>query len=241
MVISHRHKYLFVELPRSGTTAIGKELRTNYDGVRILPKHGTYYAFRKTATDEEKKYFVFSCIRNPMDDAVSRYFKIRSNHHARHTSAKALKRRWTAVERFENRLFNYVQETDADFATFFKKSYLFPYSTWANMDHQDFDFIIRFENLQDDFAQVLNLLNIEVVRPLPAKNKTGLRDRDFLSYYTPDTIGRARRVFGPFTRDWGYEFPPEWGELSVSLWDQMQYKCVTAVKTLYWRYLRYRI
>ena len=114
MVISHRHRYLFIELPRSGTTAIGKELLEHYDGFRLLSKHSTYYDFRKVASDEEKKHFVFSCLRNPMDDAVSRYFKIKSNHSYRHTNPKSLKRRWTAVERYEDRLFHFVQETETE-------------------------------------------------------------------------------------------------------------------------------
>ena len=36
MIISHEHKYVFVEFPRTGTTAISKELCLNYFGKRIL-------------------------------------------------------------------------------------------------------------------------------------------------------------------------------------------------------------
>ena len=75
MIISHQHKYLFVELPRTGTTAVSRELRLMYAGTRILRKHSSYQEFLRKASDEEKKYFVFTCIRNPLDDAVSHYFK----------------------------------------------------------------------------------------------------------------------------------------------------------------------
>ena len=241
MIISHRYKYLFIELPRSGTTATGKELQKLYDGVPILAKHSTYFDFKKIASDEELKYFVFSGIRNPMDDAVSRYFKIKSNHSARHTNPKSLKRRWTMVEKYEDRLFRFVQETDADFPTFFKKAYIFPYSSWATMNHKDFDFIIRFENLRKDFEKALIMLGIEQERPLPQLNKTNMRKRNYLSYYKPETRAKAKRIFGPFMKEWGYEFPPEWGEGSVPMWNQMEYRWVATIKNVYWRYLRYRI
>ena len=93
MIISHTHRYLFVELPRTGSTAISRELVQNYEGAHILWKHATYQDFLKVAKPEEKEYFVFSGIRNPLDDAVSRYFKIMTDHRERFTDPEKLKRR----------------------------------------------------------------------------------------------------------------------------------------------------
>ncbi len=42
MIISHKYKYLFIELPRTGTTAISKELRERYAGELIYEKHTKY-------------------------------------------------------------------------------------------------------------------------------------------------------------------------------------------------------
>ena len=67
MIISHKYKYLFVELPLTASTAVSKELRENYDGESILYKHATYHEFLKIASPEEKKYFVFSGMCNPLD------------------------------------------------------------------------------------------------------------------------------------------------------------------------------
>ncbi|MBA3404443.1 MAG: hypothetical protein H0U13_07160, partial [Gemmatimonadaceae bacterium] len=68
MIISDRHRYLFVELPRTGSTAIHRELCAMYDGEPILQKHATYGDFLKIATDDQRRYFVFSTVRNPLDD-----------------------------------------------------------------------------------------------------------------------------------------------------------------------------
>ena len=83
MIISRKHNYVFVEMPRTGCTAVGKELLSQYGGERILRKHSTYPDFLRIATDDEKRYFVFSGVRNPLDDAVSHYFKLKTDHHSR--------------------------------------------------------------------------------------------------------------------------------------------------------------
>ena len=72
-------------------------------------------------------------------------------------------------------------------------------------------------------------------------NRTQGREADFLSYYTPETIRRAKRVFGPFMREWGYEFPPEWGDASVSWWNLMEFQFFNFFRVIYWRHLRSRI
>jgi hypothetical protein len=65
MIISHRHRYVFVEVPRTGSTAVSAELRENYDGHEILRKHASYRDFLRVASEEERGYFTFSAVRNP--------------------------------------------------------------------------------------------------------------------------------------------------------------------------------
>ena len=111
MIISDKHRYLFVELPRTATTAIAKELRENYEGHSILYKHATYEDFLRIATDEQKKYFTFSCIRNPLDDVVSIYLKYRHNHGNSFTNPNNLKRRDPFLRFFDRILRQSCQET----------------------------------------------------------------------------------------------------------------------------------
>lgn len=78
MIISHKNGCVFIEFPDSASSAIHEELREYYDGVPIfhatLGRHGYYHEFLRSATAEEKNYFVFSCMRNPLDVAVSVHF-----------------------------------------------------------------------------------------------------------------------------------------------------------------------
>jgi hypothetical protein len=241
MIISHTHKYLFVELPRTASTAISHELREMYDGQSILRKHATYYDFLKIASPAEKEYFVFAGIRNPLDDAVSLYFKYRGDHKQKFTAlAENRRKKRRLAEHAAAIKFRFIKQTEADFPTYFKRFYKIPYNTWSDLSHKQFDFVIRFENLQADFARALELIGIEQKRPLPQVNPTGGRGRDFASYYTPEIIPRARRVFGPYMRQWGYTFPPEWGDAPLPWWTQAEFAFYNVFRNVYWRYVRYR-
>ncbi len=238
MVISDKHRYVFIQLPRTGSTAIARELCENYDGVQFLHKHATYVDFLKAANDEEKAYFSFSCLRNPLDDAVSAYLKFKSDHKSNYTDPEKLKRRKSLFRYVELKRFNFIQDNDADFAAFFLKFYTIPYNNWSDLSHRELDFVIRFENLVDDFGRALELIGIEQKRALPWINKTAGKGRGFLSYYTPETIGRAKRVFGPFMKEWDYEFPPAWGQHAVPWWNQLEFEFFNLFRRFYWRYLR---
>ena len=52
MIISAKHRYVYVELPRTGSTATGNELLSHYDGEREgwpYPKSDRAAAFRRLA------------------------------------------------------------------------------------------------------------------------------------------------------------------------------------------------
>lgn len=237
MIISHAHQYLFIELPHTASTSIAKELLSYYDAHKILAKHSPYNKFFRGANTEEKKYFVFSGIRNPLDVVVTEYFRLKSNHKEAFTRSKKWKINGGWVPEYQLEQFKFIQDHDADFTAFFKKYYRTPYDSWSCLNHKQFDFIIRFESLQDDFSKVLHLLGIEQKRDLPLSNKTGGK-RDFLSYYTPEIREQAKRVFSPFMKEWGYDFPPEWGDSSIPVLKQAEFSIHRIPRMLYWRYLK---
>jgi len=237
MIISHQHRYLFVELPHTASTAISKELCLHYGGEPILKKHTPYHKFLKIASPEEKKYFVFSGIRNPLDIAVTGFLKYKNNHNNFYTDPKNWKRNGGFVSDSALEAFRFVQRTHADFPTYFMKYYRWPYDSWSSLDHHHFDFIIRFERLQEDFAILLRRLRIEQVRPLPVVNPTSNKKANFWSYYTPDTWTRAKKVFGPYMAKWGYTFPPEWGDCHITPFTRLQFVVLGIVRRIRWRYV----
>lgn len=261
MIISKEHRYVFVELPRTGSTAIRDELISQYGGRKILVKHSTYRDFLRVANEDEKRYFVFSGIRNPLDDAVSHYFKLKTDHHGRFTDPVRRRyrlgnrgaeiyrrtgasprgsrpRRRSLAEFGENRKFDYIRRHDADFATFIRRYRWLPYDNWSRLSHHGLDHVIRFENIQEDFAATLKLIGLEMTRSLPVVNKTEAKNNDFLRYYTADIIPHAKFVFGPFMRKWGYELPLEWGEDASPRWHDWLFEALAVPRTLYWSHLR---
>ncbi len=238
MVISDEHRYLFVELPHTGSTAISRELRERYGGRSILHKHATYREFLKEATPEQRTYFVFSGIRNPLDEAVSIYHKFLTDHRHRFTDpAKLARRSWFTRHR-DLVKYQFASRERSDFSSFFRKFYRWPYNSWSHLSHKEFDYVLRYETLQHDFAEVLERLGLESMRLLPTANPTGGRDRDFYQFYTPEIVPQAVRVFAAFMQQWGYDFPPEWGEISVSRGLRLRFAASNVVRGVYWRLVR---
>jgi len=235
MIISHKNQYLFIEIPHTGSSAIKHELQENYDGTSILRKHSFYSDFLKIATAQEKNYFVFAGVRNPLDEVVSKYYKMKTNHKGRYTDPA--KHRRTLV-RGGTKMSKEVLDHNIDFETFFMKYYLVPYTNFASLLVGHHDYMIRFENLQEDFSQVLQILGLEQKRPLPLRNPTQERSKNFWSYYTPRVLPRAKRVFGPFMKQWGYSFPQEWGDYEPTRWAQLEYEWVSYMRRFRWTYLR---
>jgi len=234
MIISHKYKYLFLEIPHTGSTAISRELRAHYDGTAILRKHAFYPEFLSVASPEEKGYFVLAGIRNPLDEAVTQYHKYKNNHDGIYTDASNLRINggWLTPENLAR--FRFIQENDADFETYFMRFYTRTYTNVISLAGSALNFVIRFEHLQDDFRRALEQLKIEQKRPLPHTNPTSGRTRDFRSYYTPKCYDRAKRVFGPYMHKWGYEFPRQWGSHSVTWTSQIRYRVQDALKRFYW-------
>jgi len=241
MIISRLHRYVFVEHPRTGTTAISKELVTQYDGKRILKKHSTYRDFLKSATDDEREYYVFTTVRNPLDNAVSHYFKLLTDHRDYYSGRIKNKPFLHIPERIDWFLFNYIQKKRIDFPSFFRLFYILPYDNWASTEKGHYDFVMRFENLQEDFNTVLRKIGLEPTRSLPPRNVTAERKKEFYEYYTPDIIPQAKRVFGPFMRYWGYQFPAGWGEVEVPWWNRLELNFFNIFRKAYWYYFRQMI
>lgn len=240
MIISHKYKYLFVELPHTASTSISSELCQYYDGSKIIRKHAFYHEALKIPVFKRDSYFVFSCIRNPIDQEITIFLRYKNNIKRKDNHERLIRfAKKRTLTKGSLRRYKFIEERDSDFKTYFNRFFILPYSNWSVLDHKRFDFIIRFENVQQDFKKALELIGIKQVRPLPWLNKTKGKNGDFLSYYSPELIDKAKRIFGPFMKEWDYQFPPEWGENSISLKTQIEYHAVNLIRKFWWRHIRW--
>lgn len=240
MIISHKYKYLFIEIPLTGSWAIRHELCAYYDGQPILHKHASYPEFRKIATDEGKKYFVFATVRNPLDAIVSNFFKYKTDHKGTFSNSEASLKSHI-IDYADVKFYEYTQTSKITFESAFLRSKVWerPYSDMIEVSSDHLDFVIRYERLQQDFAQVLRLLDVEPVRLVPVTNKTQNRKTNWQSYYTPPMIEKAKRICGPFMQKWDYKFPPEWGDHEVSSIKKLEFRLANIMKKIYLVHFRY--
>lgn len=230
MIISHKYKYLFVELPRTGTESIKNELIEYYDGHEIHSKHSRYSKFIKHSTRQEKQYFVFSCIRDPYERTFSLYSKIKNNQYNQWSNFR--KTRFLKISSFLHyRRYKYVNSHKKSFYDFLRSFYKMPYDDWGSLDHKKFDYIINFNSLNEDFTNVLEKLNIDKVRDLPIVNKT--KKENFIPF--DDLSEEYRRIFTPYLIVNKNLFSKKYKNLTASNLDILKYKFFNFLKRIYWR------
>lgn len=245
MVISDKHRFVFVNLPQTASTAISRELVDQYEAREFCFKHALYRTdFMKAANAEQKKYKVFSGLRNPMDITVSGFFKVRSDHEERFSNPDAHKiphgfLRKHIMYWWNKRSHAQINGQQLDFATWFMRNHKVPYASWSILDHKRFTKIVRYERLQEDFSDALKKLGVEQTRPLPVGNKTAKEGKHFTTYFDTDAARRhAKFVFGPYMKEFGYTFPAEWDHIPVPASSFLMYKALNVVRRFFWIYLR---
>lgn len=239
MIISHTHKYVFVGLPLAASTAISKELCEMYGGVPILNKHSIYQDFLKIATDEEKKYKVIACSRNPLDISVSYYTKMITDSSGNFSNKSLLRKNGGHLKMRDFKLSKLFREKQFDYNVFLEKYYQFPFDNWLSITAPHCDFIIRFENLIEDFEKALLHCGIEPKRSLPMVNKTKQK-KAFESFYNESNKKICLSVFGPFMLQHNMSFPAIWGECKVGWLPKLQFRVLSSIRKFYWLNKSYR-
>ena len=208
MIINHKYQFCYFAIPRTASKAISKVLVEEFGSEEVHRMHMSYGEFMEVAREEEKGYFKFASIRNPLDSVVSAYFKKKEDHRGRFSRGSFKKGRKLAPRALEE--YAFITEQDADFATYFQRFYQEPYSRPRHEETvRHMDAVIRFENLQMDFDRVLQQLNLPSTK-IPEFNRTAAREREFLAYYKPEVQEQAKRVFSTIMSDWDYAFPESW-------------------------------
>lgn len=236
MIISHKYRYVFVELQRTASMAVRKELMENYAGKEILKKNTGFHTFLKSATREEKKYFVFSGVRNPLDRTISFYEKLKSDPN-NYISDIEYQRKKNLAERYFFKQYKYIQENNASFSQYLKKFYYFPYDDRSCLHHSQFDYVYRFETIQDDFAKILKRIGIEQVRPLPVVNRTKGKSTDQSVYLDMSAREQVVRVFGPFMEKWGYDMPFDGINAGCRWTDRSKFRFFAYLRSIYYKYI----
>jgi len=206
MLISDSHKFIFVHIRKTGGSSIrdtlvplsipkpedpiskikSRFLKTendyrkyafrNHDGIRIAKKLVPDKIFQS--------YFKFAFVRNPHSRLVSEYeFIRRTPDHGRHS--KVIRMDFEQYIMYQSKRFGAHQVnmlTDKNGVVLM-------------------DFIGKFENLQEDWNHVTDILGIEN-KELGHKKKSGIKSYD--SYYTEKTHELVARLWKRDFETFGY-------------------------------------
>ena len=235
MIFSDKHRYLFIETPHTGSTAISAELRELYAGESILKKHSSFYDFRAHVGRDAENFFIFAAVRNPIDEAASVFLKLKYNHKGNYTNQDKALGRGGWVSARQRRAFQDVLR-HGSFNRFLLHFYKLPFTSAINVNRSFCDRILRFETLQTDFSSTLKSLGIEAKRPLPVLNSTANTDeKEQLVSAVEQTLYNA--TFGAFMQEWGYRLPN--GDApQVSFRGRFSYESAKLARTALARYER---
>ena len=225
MIVSREHRFVFVEAPFTGSTAISKELLEQYGCEEVLHKHAHLREFLNVATPEEREYKVAIGVRHPLDQIVSFHAKLKTNHKGAFDDPARFEENGGWVSAANREQFEFVKGSDGDFSAYLERYFLsggvrVSQYLWGR---SAYDHLIRFERIDESFAELLGALGLEAKRALPVANPTAGRERDFFSAYPEELRGRVRAFLGPLIEDWGYELPASWGS-EVPLSSRISYR-----------------
>lgn len=197
MIVSHRHKYIFVGFPQAASTTISMELMENYDGIPLLTMHANVPVLRRLKPELDiRDYYVFGVFRDPVEMVFTTYNKMRTNNHGFFTQPRHFHENGGHVSKKERRLFARIHREGWSFERFVQQAYRFlPYDNDFSLSHAYLDGVINFANINRDFDACLKAIGLVPVRELPVRNRTPKVSQ------LPELDEKiVTRVFGPFLR-----------------------------------------
>ncbi len=84
MIVSHRHGYVYLACPKTGSSTTQEILRDHYDGKLLLNANGYYMVHNRDIPSRYKELFVFSTVRNPYPRMVSLWWEDTSGELKKH-------------------------------------------------------------------------------------------------------------------------------------------------------------
>jgi hypothetical protein len=225
MIISHSHRYIFIKSEKTAGTSVEAALSKHCVDADIVTPLGDYWfnrdergewvhsamnaegfyqhdpaseVKRKVAPEIWREYFKFSITRNPWDRVVSNF-----SWESRNKAALRPRRRW------HHRLgvpFDEFRETRKLFRGFVAGHWTTNDRFYLLDDKLCVDFVIRYESLSADLAEVCRNVGLPAIA-LPHL-KAGLRQggHSYTEYYDEATRAIVAERHRNDIRLFGYEF-----------------------------------
>ena len=114
MIISKKHKFLFIHIQKTGGSTISRLLRQHFPDAKPLSNmHAHSYEAKNILKDAYQDYYSFAFVRNPWERLVSWYTMIQEKAHLMTSFEKVVR-----LGRFYNRLWQYAHANSNNFEEF---------------------------------------------------------------------------------------------------------------------------
>jgi len=202
-MISHKHKFIFIHIPKNGGTSIENALEKCVEsGIKTGPT--IHYDKIDKASSEE--YFIFACKRNPYDRMVSlwkywtewRKYNWRYGRRAR----KILRKYDNEFSTFCKNFSDYT-DTIARYCPAERVHFIPQININGNPNYVSINFWIKFENLQEDFNFICDKIGIPQ-QQLPHKNAT--KHKHYTEYYNDETQQIVEEKYAKDIEYFNYKF-----------------------------------
>ena len=222
-----KYNLLFIMAPRTACTAVGNVLISELDGeylphTDVADINGKFVLQKKHGTLQQLLYhkilskelldnlYVFTTVRNHFDNLYSLYVKQKLKYKPLIDDHDS----WVHKVPGYVDAINSIQQLEFD--EWILKSFNVPwYKRIVDKGHrtlyleftQHADYILHFENLQDDFNHVLKQVGVEKEIIIPRQNETG--EKIYKSYreaYSTKSKELIEYVFKKEMKAHGYEF-----------------------------------
>ena len=102
-----------------------------------------------------------------MEIAVTVYEKMRTNVKGNFTNPKLFTENGGHINKKQRERFNFIHEKNASFQEYFKKFFNVPFDNYASITLDNCDFIIRYENITEDYKIALLKAGVKNPKDLP--------------------------------------------------------------------------
>jgi hypothetical protein len=180
---------IFIHIPKTAGTSVSQAI------YQEQPKHHSVHTFQKLDNEKFEKYFKFAFVRDPFERLYSIY------NYARKISHPIYKGPLTEVsdfDTFERFVIEWCTESRIKSHYFLK-----PQFDYLSLDgtQLNVNFVGRFENIEDDFNNLCNLLNINASLPMI---NVGTQKKLNKIYYTNEMRRNVEQIYLYDFENFGY-------------------------------------
>ena len=193
-----KHRCIFVQIPKVAGVSISNSLFGRHTG-----NHATVADYQIVFNKNEfSSFYKFAFVRNPWDRLVSAYIYLKSGG-MNPRDSKWADEYLSSLKNFNDFVLNWLNRNNIYKGIHFLPQYKF--ITSSNRLSPDVDFVGFFENIDNDYSYIRNLLQLGDEK-LAFRNKTPGKLQDYRSYYNNKTIQIVSEVYKEDIELLGYDF-----------------------------------